>query len=219
VRGLGGEASLCRNEVSSLAHWFLRGTKERRTTHSHVFHLYSSGGNGAASDAASCWRAPVKPFLLLRSRPLGPPWPAEADLNASYVFRRHPRCALSFRADSRRALVARRATGFSSLRDWKVTCPDARVRRGYIGEIAESPLACRNSPASGWRKSAKGSQREGCRSRARYRASIGTSSIALITAQFADSSPIPIIRYYLLYLDETLVIPSRCLRVRPHSPV
>jgi len=86
VRGLAGEASLCRNEVSSLAHWFLRGTKERRATHSHVFHLYSSGGNGAASDAASCWRAPVKPFPLLRSRPLGPPWPAEADLNASYVF-------------------------------------------------------------------------------------------------------------------------------------
>lgn len=80
LRGTSGEeVSLCRNEISSLSHWSSQSSKQQRTIHSHVFDLYSTGGNGAAS---CLWCLLLtrfeKPFLLTfrrRSRsvdPLGP---------------------------------------------------------------------------------------------------------------------------------------------------
>ena len=101
-RTSGEEVSLCRNEVSSLSHWSSRSTKQQHTIHSHVFDLYSTGGNGAAS---CLWclllTRSEKPFLLFRRRrsrladPLRPS--ADADLNASYVFANTPATLLSER--------------------------------------------------------------------------------------------------------------------------
>lgn len=44
-----GRRTLWRNEVFSFTHWSLQSTKRQCAIHSHVFHLYSTGGNGGAS--------------------------------------------------------------------------------------------------------------------------------------------------------------------------
>lgn len=56
-------STLCQNEVFSFTNWSLRSTKRQCAIHSHVFHLYSTGGNGGASDV-SCWHAPKNLFYF-----------------------------------------------------------------------------------------------------------------------------------------------------------
>lgn len=85
------ESSFCQNKVFSLTHWFLRSTKQQHAIHSHVFHLYSAGENGTASDV-SCWRAPKNLFYFSVVVPACGVFPRsiETDLNASYVFANTP---------------------------------------------------------------------------------------------------------------------------------
>lgn len=101
-------STLCRNEVFSFTHWSLRSTKRQCAIHSHVFHLYSTGGNGGASDV-SCWHAPKNLFyfsVVVPVRWISPLFDLPGDWSECVLrICQHPRSTLFSEKNRRRALA------------------------------------------------------------------------------------------------------------------